>query len=369
MKNRTLIAVLLGVATATGALAACGMENSLVGGECAAGYVQDGESCILAGDASADGGVDGADDGTLRDGPRRDGTGFDGSEDGQGDGAGGDGGTDGAPSDADPDAFSCLPAELLCSGVCIDPMTDPFNCGVCGNVCPSLLCAAGKCQGVVAGHMVVIGHDYQGSFSSAQAKVLSNAVLLAPPSVIRVRSYEQSADAGAVSKVKAALNAAAAAQGRSLTYTVASQPSDVTSMTTSNADVLVVYDQVNAAAGTLAGIGTGWAATLATFTQGGGIVVALDGQGGANPEMPTLLKNAAILDVSSDTFVKVGTALSVVKPQNAVGLGVLSPYGAGTRSVYFTCNEPDLGFVNYVVVDPTTDAGAPAPVVVDKIIP
>jgi len=369
MTTRTLFALLLGALATAAGLAACGSENSIVGGECAAGYVQSGEICVLATDASLDGYVDGGGDGNPYDGPNRDGAGFDGSDGSGDDGSGGDGSSDGAPTDGGGDAFSCLPTELYCSGVCIDPMTDPFNCGVCGNVCPTLLCAAGKCQGLVAGHMVVIGHDYQGSFSSAQAKVLSNAVLLASPKNIKVRSYEENSSIAAVAKVKSTLTAAAISQGRTITYTVATQSSDVTSMTTSNTDVLVVYDQLNAGAGTLATLGAGWAATLATFTQGGGMVVVLDGQGGANPQMAALIKSANILDVASDTFVKVGTALVVVAPQNAVGLGVLSPYGAGVRSVHFACNEANAGFVTYVVVDPTGDAGTTAPVVVDKIIP
>lgn len=365
MMGRTLLAVLLGAAAAAGSLAACGSDNALVGGECATGYVQVGEGCVVATDGSLDGNGDGNTDGNPNDGPVRDGSGFDGGDSTTGDGSTGDG----SPSDGGGDAFSCLPTELLCSGVCIDPMTDPFNCGVCANVCPSLLCSAGKCQGLIAGHMVVIGHDYQGSFSSAQGKALSNAVLLAPPSAIKVRSYEQSSNNAAVANVKAVLNAAAGAQGRTIAYTVASVPADVTSMTNLNTDVLVVYDQVTAAAGTLGPMGTGWAATLATFTKAGGIVVVLDGQGGPTPDMPALIKNANILDVSSDTFVKVGTALTVVAPQNAVGLGVLSPYGAGVRSVYFACNEANAGFVTYVIVDPSTDAGTPPPVVIDKIIP
>ena len=371
MTRRTLFATLFAALATAGGLGACGSENSIVGGECAPGYVELGQACVRATDGSTDGNGDADGDGSPKDGPNRDGTFFDGGEDGSGgDGSVGDGTAgDGAPGDGGGDAFTCLPNELYCSGVCIDPLTDPFNCGVCGNVCPSLLCSAGKCQGLIAGHMVVIGHDYQGSFSSAQAKVLSNAVLLAPPSAIKVRSYEQSANSAAIANVKATLNAAAIAQGRTIAYTVASVPSDVTSMTTSNTDALVVYDQVTAAAGTLAGLGAGWAATLATFTKGGGIVVVLDGQGGANPQMTALIKNANVLDVSSDTFVKVGTALNVVAPQNAVGLGVLSPYGAGVRSVYFACNEANAGFVTYVVVDPSTDAGTPPPVVVDKIVP
>jgi hypothetical protein len=45
---------------------------------------------------------------------------------------------------------------------------------------------------------------------------------------------------------------------------------------------------------------------------------------------------------------------------------VVSPYGAGKHSVYFTCNEPS---VVYVVEDPANDAGPTQPVVIHKIAP
>ena len=62
-------------------------------------------------------------------------------------------------------------------------------------------------------------------------------------------------------------------------------------------------------------------------------------------------------------------AAPVVAPQDAVGLGVVSPYGAGKHSVHFACNEANAGLVTYVVVDPTNDAGPTQPVTLHKVVP
>ena len=185
-----------------------------------------------------------------------------------------------------------------------------------------------------------------------------------------MRSYEQYAAAGAISNVKSIMNAAAAGAGRTIAYTVATQPTDVsTGMTALNTDVLVIYDQSSAPASTLAGIGTGWVAAIGSFAHVGGIVIVLDGAGGQNPQMPDLIKNASMLDVSADTTINPNTALLVVAPSDAVGIGVVSPYGAAKTSVYFTCNEANVPPVTYVVEDSKNDAGPTQPVVVHKVAP
>ena len=342
-------------------LLGCSRENALVDGECASGYVQSDDTCVVAPDASLDGSNDG--DATLSDAS-------DASDDGKNrDVIQLDSPSD-SPSDVVVDAITCDDGLTLCQGTCVDTTSDPYNCGSCGVVCPSLLCSSSQCQGSVAGSFVVIGHDYGVTYSAAQARVLGNALLIAPASTIRVRSYEQYAASKAIANVKAILNAAAAGAGRTISYTVATQPTDVsTGMTAANTDVLVVYDQSGAPASTLATIGAGWATAIANFTHVGGVVIALDGAGGTNPQMPALIQSAGILDVSSDTPIAQSSPLDVVAPADAVGLGVVSPYGAGKQSVYFACNEPNGGAVTYVVEDPAGDAGPTQPVVVHKIAP
>jgi hypothetical protein len=333
-------------------LVACGRDNALVDGACADGYELVGNQCVPAAIGGGDATVDVQSDGAEPDGAEPDGA------------------TTDAPSDAPADAITCDDGLTLCNGTCVDTTSDPFNCGTCNVVCPSLLCANSKCVGGVPGSYVVIGHNFGATYSAAQAKVLGNSLLLATASTIRVRSYEQYAAPSAVANVKAILNAAAAGAGRTVAYTVATAPTDVsTGMTALDTDVLVVYDQSAAPANSLATIGAGWATTLANFTHVGGVVIALDGAAGNNPQMPALIQSAGILDVSGDTSVSPNTPLVVVAPADAVGLGVVSPYGAGNRSVYFSSNDPNGGSVTYVVEDPGNDAGPTQPVVVHKVAP
>src|SRR6187549_423934 len=41
----------------------------------------------------------------------------------------------------------CKEGRLFCAGECIDPRTDPANCGQCANVCaPGLVCSDSDCM-------------------------------------------------------------------------------------------------------------------------------------------------------------------------------------------------------------------------------
>src|SRR5687768_11758853 len=52
---------------------------------------------------------------------------------------------------------------LACGTTCVDPDSNPNNCGGCGNVCASGLCYAGVCADDRAGNIFVIGHAYNTS--------------------------------------------------------------------------------------------------------------------------------------------------------------------------------------------------------------
>jgi hypothetical protein len=382
------------------AMAGCSDGDALVGGDCSPGYVACGGGCCAAttdasldasgegsADASGDAGGDSTrseaatdvttdattdaadtglpdavflDRGGLGDGSETDGTAGDGGS------TGSDGSSPDAPVDAPETGPLCTPPLVDCSGVCVDTTSDPFNCGSCGNVCPSQICVMSVCQGSTAGGIVYIGHDYFNTpQGTAQARVLSNAVFIPQSNPLHVMSYERYASAAAVGKVKAILNGVATQLGRSLTITSTTVDTDIPSkLTLSSYQVLVVEDQSGAPPGALAALGASWASTLTTFTLAGGVVVVLDGGTGTG-QMPQFSTATTLLSVTGQTSLKTGTPLDDVAPGDVVGVGVVSPYGAGKNSVSIV-TEPNGGSVIYVV-DLPSDASAGVPVVVHKL--
>lgn len=346
----------------------CAGLNSVVGAECADGFVEHDDTCVPLG-AIADGSTDGANDAAN-----------DAVNDGDLDGASSDrfasdgeppndSATDGSGDDGSADATTCIPPLVACGNDCVDLTSDPLHCGQCNHVCPTLLCANSMCQGTLNGHVVLIGHDFSGASSQSQFKVLGNAAMISPASAIRVRSWETWAQPGATTVIRNAIVSAAQAQNRSVVFTTASLPADVLSTTALNTDVLVLHDQANAPPGTLAGVGASFAATIATFTNDGGVVLVTDGGSGGAPQMSAFVKSAGLFDIDAENAISFGKSLAVIAPADVVGLGVLSPYAAGTRSVRFDCNDPNAGFVSYVVVDANVDGGPPRPVVIHRVVP
>jgi hypothetical protein len=408
--QRVAMSVLVAGALLAPAATGCGDGNGLVGGDCASGYapcgggccpestdasndgtVQDGESDASdASDASetsltdgfnadrigpgAGDGGDGGDGSSENDGGENDGSVADGSESDTGSST-----TDASSQDSAADVAEtgplCMPPLVDCGGVCVDTTSDPENCGHCGVVCPSQICVNSMCTGSTAGGIVYIGHDYvTGVAGTAQARVLSNAVFIPQTNPLQVLSYEHYAVANAVAHVKAILNTVATQEGRGLTLTSTSVDADIPNkLVLASYQVLVVHDQSKAPAGALAPLGTSWATTLATFTKAGGIVVVLDGglgvglDGGTGVgagQMPAFSTATKLLIVTAQAPILTGTPLDDVAPGDVVGVGVVSPYGAGKNSVSIT-TEANGGNVTYVVELPR-DAGAGLPVVVHK---
>ncbi len=439
---RALVAFVLGLAGAsTGP--GCGVGNGIVGGECAAGYVQCGLRCVPAaercgsgddgaangdgasGGGSTDGGSapdgtsgrdgssgdaaaiqeagdaaaiqeggpsgddgaggdsglsgDGAagsdggppDDGSL--GPVSDASGGGADAPGGGGDAAGDDGTAGDDGSTPLDAggaeggVPCAPPLLGCGEQCVDVTSDPFNCGQCGAVCPSQICFASQCVGASAGGIAFIGHDYQTTVpGTAQARVLSNAVFTAQSNPLNVLSYERYAAATAVSHSKAILTSVAAQLGRTLAITSTTNDADVpNTLTTASYGVLLVHDQPSAPAGTMAALGASWMQTVTTFALQGGVVVVLDGGTGVG-EMPDFATATGLLTVTSQTSLADGTPLRVDAPTDAVGISVVSPYGAGSHSVSLTA-QPSGANVVYVV-GIATDGGPGSPVVIHRVL-
>jgi len=386
----------------TGAMASgCGSDESVVGGQCVSGYSPCGGTCCsTALDGSADGSagsspdggsVDGSSDGGDRNGdgaqrvqgdasadasrlqgaadgaPFASDSGSVSTEDGSADDAatGGDVlGTDADDSGDEPDVFSCALPLVDCGGVCVDLTTNPSHCGACPISCPSQICEDSLCVGSTVGGLVYIGHDFaRDPASPGPAEVLSNALFMSRSNPLHVMSYERHAQPVAVLSADAVMFGTAALFGRQVSLTSTVTDADIPAkLMSDHYDVLVVHDQTSAAPGDMAELGTGWAATLTSFTSRYGIVVILDGGTGVG-EMPQFSTATGLLQVSAHSVLSPGSPLQVLSPGDAVGIGVVSPYAASASSVFLGA-EPNGGNVAYVVGGMEPGQG---PVVIHKV--
>jgi len=264
--------------------------------------------------------------------------------------------------------FACGPVcdapTTLCPAGCVDLDVDPSNCGSCGKVCPTGLCNGGKCRGAKAGHVVVIGHDFVGTTPAmAVSRVIVNAVFLPAKNPVRLLAYEQWADPVAIANVKAILDDGALASGRTYVKTSAMTLAEFRDrLLVDDFDAALVFDQPKAPAGALDTIGADTKLSLDSFSRIGGVVVVLDGASGVS-EMPRFLTASTMLGTSGHTVVT-GKPVDVVAPADAVGVSVLSPYSAPTRSVSFTVTEAPSASLVTVVSEPVSTR----PVVLHKVV-
>lgn len=278
------------VAIAIAGLALSGCFDSLVGGECAEGWVLEGGECRLAGAVSGD-----VDAGI------------------------------GATGDVDGGAATCAAGEAWC-GVCVDLSDDPDHCGACGRSCPSGICSAGACVGDVPGHMILIGHDYR-VHRAAAARLLGNAASLSGSVDVRVASIDDAATVEVVTAVRRALSTGLAANGR----TWVSVDSASVGGVGEPPDVVLVLPRATSADDSLVR-GRSWAVSLDHFVDTGGAVIALDGPGGTTTDF---LRGAGLLDVSTSGVVT-GSEVAIIAPTDALAAGVPSPYSAELGSITFT---------------------------------
>jgi len=342
----------------------CASDEMCVGGSCTFGGGDAGDGGDGGDGGSSDGGSDGgSSDGGGSDGGGSDGGGSDGGSDGgSSDGGGSDAGGPVGPCDLgavlcenacvslvrDPDHCGgcdrrCDAAELCqsgrcvpsceaplvaCGGACVDLSNTPEHCGACGNVCPTGLCNEGVCERALAGHLVVLGHDFVNS-RNAMERLLANAVLLSPASSVRVLSYEGHASAASITGVRAAL---ARRVGAALTITTATDP-DLVSGELAGADVFLVHAQAGGTLEELEALGILWSRAMETFLLRGGVVVVLDTLA---PHGGTwqLLEAAGRMSADGIGDATLSTA-RILSPTDAVAIGVPLSYRAEATSVHF----------------------------------
>lgn len=168
----------------------------------------------------------------------------------------------------------CAPAPLqTCGGSCVDTDRDATNCGFCDNVCATGICINGECSDPVAGHVVVVGHNFESS-RAAQDRIAANAVFIPRVNPVQVVVYEGTSVASSITHVDGAISRYATGSGRTWRRT----PVTAANLTFElrKADVLVVYPQRGSTNAELLGHGTTWSSALTTFVQNGGVILLFD---------------------------------------------------------------------------------------------
>lgn len=205
--------------------------------------------------------------------------------------------------------------------VCTAIPDDPLNCGACGHVCGSGICAGASCVGAVSGHVVAIGHDFTVT-NVGVLRVLRNAVAMGVNHHVAIARWGNS------EAVTSALQVSLAQLGRP--WHVAVPPTEPGTTALDDFDVVIVDPRFNDGdANELEG--ASWQAVLASFLGRGGVVIVLEGEGGTNYRFA----HGANLFSSGAPAAVTGAHLSVVAATDAVVQQVPSPYFAASATVAF----------------------------------
>lgn len=226
---------------------------------------------------------------------------------------------------------ACAAGLTLCGGECVDTTSDANHCGGCGGDCPSGICEMSMCQGAKPGHIVLIGYDYLNYTSQRpdMGRLLSNAVHISmdAPDVL---VYEGSAAPGSIGKADQAISDFHTGWNRMVAATAAEVP-----LKLADHDVFLVYAQrMSSTDGELDQLGADWAAALAQFIRRGRIVVILDGAGGNTHR---ILNATGFFDVTAS--LPESGALDVVAAGDQVAASLNLMFSSFNNTVSFTTTE------------------------------
>lgn len=250
-------------------------------------------------------------------------------------------------------AARCEEPFAWCDGACVDLGSDPDNCGGCGIRCGTGVCEDSRCRAPLAGHVVVIGHDYT-ERRRAMGRIVGNAVMLASGSHVEVLTYEGTVAPPSRRGTDASIDEVATSMGR--TWGPMPTPADELSYHLARADVLLVYAQPGLSAADGIGLGLRWRKAIEGFLAVGGTVVFLvggDGDGGT----PSILEGAALTGARPERTDVTGALLDVTRPSDALAVGVPLRYRAERTTVRL-----GMPLAEAVVTDGT------APVVVHRTV-
>jgi hypothetical protein len=228
--------------------------------------------------------------------------------------------------------LTCPTAQIACNGQCADILVDPANCGGCGQHCDTGSCRYGVCKASTAGHIVVIGHDFQTS-NTDMNQLLGNAIFLSQANPIQLAEFVGVSGANLVSNTHVAISNAATSRSRSVVRSAASEANIVSQLTA--ADVFLIQSQTIATDSILVQLGQSWTKVLTTFVHTGGIVVLLDGSFPINNGTTQILSEAGLTTLAANGVVTNDTC-SLTAVADPLATAMPASYPCLQNSISFT---------------------------------
>ena len=223
------------------------------------------------------------------------------------------------------------------------------------------------CVGAYDGNIMVACMNYQTPVpGSPQTVLMGNAVFLSLREPVRILAYTEFASADSRAKVDLDIAYAASARQRTFKITPMTKATSASAMLNiTNYDVFLIYDQIDAPAGTMATVGAAWkvSSVLDSFAAAGGMIIGLSG---GTTEMDQFFSASGLLDVSAQTPVPTGSTLYKSALGSVLGANLISPFAAPADSCSFTTSVVPNASTYFVVKDAPMGGGAP--VVVHRVI-
>ena len=251
--------------------------------------------------------------------------------------------------------LACAAEESACGQQCTNTASDPDNCGGCGVPCASGLCSNSQCETAGTGRVIVIGHDYLKN-RPAMNRILGNAVFLWPINPVRLLAYQGAANPTAIAGADAAIDQVTLATGRQVERTDAAAADVATQLAAT--DVFLIYGQEQASDATLTQLGQDWADAMSTFVNRGGTMIVLDAFYPANAGTVQILSQSGLFDVQRNASTT-DSVCTVATRGDALASGLPRTYRCEQNSVSFTTTE--VGSTVTSVVESGTS------VVIDKV--
>ena len=232
---------------------------------------------------------------------------------------------------------TCGAPLVLCGGRCVEVASDARNCGGCGIACGDTgLCIDGACSSALAGHVVVVGHNYEATLT-AQDRVAGNALFLARGAPVRTIVFEGTVSAVSRVGAEAAISRTATAIGRAWMPIRVSDASKVP-LFLAAADALLVHAQPLGTDADLLAIGAMWGPALRAFLARGGVVVVFDTTSTEHAGTWRILDGAGLFNATPNQSAT-GAVITIATPADAVAVRVPLRYVGQRTTVHFTTTD------------------------------